>query len=60
MSTETSLPKVLKREPRPRIKKGRVIYSTNAVQHKLCQDLVIMEYYRPLTFKRVKRVVLPN
>lgn len=57
----STLPVVLRKEPRPRIRKGRLVYSTNKVQHGLAQDLIIIQYYRPASYKRVKRIVLhPN
>lgn len=48
----------LEKTKRPRIKIGILVASTNPIQLSCIKALTIAEYYRPLSFKRVRRVVL--
>jgi hypothetical protein len=43
---------------RPRIAKGQLVASTNPLQNALAKALTIVEYYRPISYTRVRRVVL--
>lgn len=43
---------------RPRIAKGRLVYSTNRTQFQCLKALVIEHHYNPLTFSRIRRVVI--
>ncbi len=48
----------LQRTKRPRIQIGILVASTNPIQQACIKSLTIAHYYRPLSCKRVKRVVL--
>ena len=43
---------------RPRIAKGLLVASSNAVQYQCIRALTIVEYYRPNNYQRVKRIVI--
>lgn len=50
----------LKRIKRPRIQIGILVASTNPIQLACIKSLTIAHYYRPLSYKRVKRVVVAS
>lgn len=39
--------------------KGQVVYSTNPIQNACLRALVVVQYYCPVTKKRIKRIVEP-
>lgn len=43
---------------RPRIAKGILVTSTNAVVRECAKALTIAHYYNPLSYNRVRRVVI--
>lgn len=43
---------------RPRIAKGTLVYSTNRTQYQCLKALVIEHHYNPLTFRRIRRIVI--
>jgi hypothetical protein len=45
---------------RPRIKKGVLVYSTNSTQYQCLKALVIEHHYNPLTYRRIRRIVIPT
>ncbi len=51
---QPQLPKV----KRPRIQIGILVASTDPIQLSCIKELTIAHYYRPLSCKRVKRVVI--
>lgn len=46
------------KQPRPRIAKGQVVYSTNPIQNACSRALIIVHYYNPINYKRIKRLVI--
>jgi len=48
----------LQKTKRPRILIGILVASTNPIQLSCIKELTIAHYYRPVSCKRVKRVVL--
>ncbi len=50
----------LQRTKRPRIQIGILVASTNPIQLACIKELTIAQYYRPLSYVRVKRVVITN
>lgn len=43
---------------RPRVAKGILVTSTNAVKRECAKALNIVHYYNPLTYTRIRRVVI--
>lgn len=45
---------------RPRIVKGTLVYSTNKTQFQCLKALVIEHHYNSITYRRIRRIVIPT